>query len=203
MNSKLSTTLRGTFWVAFLPFILAACASGEALNLKSECTYSNGDDAPLWTCNSSVALEYSNLNEVAWATGESRKLNAGRGLQQKAAVLDGRAKLLERIVVRVKSLIEKHAEGNNADLQIKLFVESFSEGTLKGSRSYTRAIDPGDGHMYVIVGIENDLFKKNIEENEEYQDMLKKIELDKAAGGKVAVEAIKEDLSDISKVVLQ
>ena len=203
MNNKLSMNFLRKFGVALLPFALIACASGGALELTSECAYSNGDDAPLWTCNSSVALEYRNLNDVAWATGESRKLNAGRGLQQKAAVLDGRAKLLERIVVRVKSLIEKHAEGNNADLQIKQFVESFSEGTLKGSRSYTRAIDPGDGHMYVIVGIQNDLFKKNIEENEEYQDMLKKIELDKAAGGKVAVEAIKEDLSDISKVVLQ
>ncbi len=181
---------------------LSSCASND-LSLLAACTYSNGKVAPVWTCNSSAALDYDNLKNVAWATGEAKALPAGRSLQQKVAVLDGRAKLMERIQVRVKSLLQKQVEGSRADNDIKLFVESFSEGTLKGSRTYTRAIDSGDGHMYVIVGIGDGQFKKNIEANDRYQALLDKIKQDKAAGGAKAAKAIEADLADISSVVLR
>lgn len=195
MNRKLLASL--------FVFSLAACATGDRLNLQEECTYANGDDAPIWTCNSSVALDYKNLRNVAWATGEAKKIKAGRSLQTKAAVLDGRAKLLERIVVRVKSVLTQHAKSSEAEAEIESFVESFAEGTLKGSQRYTRAIDPSDGYMYVIVGINNAQFKQNIEDNENYQRLLQKIESDREAGGKPAANAIKKELANISSIVLQ
>lgn len=189
-KSNILVTLLAVF------FVSACSTTNKDINLIIECKFSNGDDAPVWICNEGVAINVSALKGVVWATGESVKLKAGRSLQKKAAVLDGRRKLLESISTRVESLIKQKAQGSSEETSIESFVQSFAEGLLAGSRPYSSVIDIGDGHMYVIVGIEDKKFKENISENRKYQALRDKI---LASDGKEVAERIDSGLSHISE----
>ena len=176
---------------------MAACSTtDDEMSLITACQFSDGAKAPPWICNEDVVLDIAQLKNVTWATGQAKKVRAGRSLQKKAAILDGRSKLLEQISVRVESLLQQQAQGSNAEDAIEQFVQSFSEGILAGSRNYSTAIDQSNGELYVIVGITDDQFKKNVEGNKQYQELREAI---LSGGGKATAQRIDKGLDRISQ----
>ena len=182
--------------IALASALIACSTTDEEISLITPCEFSDGAKAPPWVCNEDAVLELAQLKDITWATGQAKKMRAGKSLQKKAAILDGRSKLLEQISVRVESLLQQQAQGSNTEDAIEQFVQSFSEGILVGSRNYSTATDRGNGELYVIVGITDAQFKKNVEGNKQYQELREAI---LAGGGKATARRIDKGLDRISQ----
>ncbi len=183
--------------IAVLSLFVAACSTTDEINLLSECTFSDGSKAPAWICNFDETLNITQLSDVTWAVGRAKKLAAGPSLQKNVAVQSGRSQLLGQISVRVENLLQQQIQGASSQSAIEQMIQSFSEGILTGSRPYSRAIDPESKEMFVIVGIKDDDFKKNIDGNQQYQELKEAI----LAGGGDAAAArrIDDGLARISE----
>ena len=99
--------------------------------------------------------------------------------------------------MRVENLLQQQVQGTNAQNAIEQFTQSFSEGILAGSRPYSRAVDPESREMFVLVGITDEDFKKNVQANQQYQELKEAILA--GGGGQEAARRIDQGLERISE----
>ena len=190
--------VKSTIAAAALAFVAAACATtDEESSLLTECEFSDGSKAPAWTCNFDETLNIAALSKVTWAVGRAKKMPAGPALQKNVATLGGQSQLLNQIAVRVENLLQQQVQGTNAQNAIEQFTQSFSEGILAGSRPYSRVIDPESKEMFVLVGITDEDFKKNVQANKQYQELKEAILA--GGGSQEAARRIDQGLERISE----
>ncbi len=184
--------------VVALSFFAAACSTtGDQISLITECKFTDSSKAPPWTCNFDETLDIPQLKNITWAVGRAKKAAAGEAFQKRIATLNGRGQLLNQISVRVENLIQQQVQGSNAQDAAEQFIQSFSEGILAGSRPYSTATDPQSRELYLIVGIKDADFKKNIEGNKQYQELKEAILA--GDGGEATAHRIDAGLARISE----
>ncbi|MFT6906603.1 MAG: hypothetical protein ACJAS1_003271 [Oleiphilaceae bacterium] len=124
------------------------------------CTFQNTkEEAPMWTCTG----EFEGL--VA-GRGSFKQVNASENLSFQIAQQRARADLARKLLVELKTSLSDYesAAGDAFDARVDTHVQGINKSELQmpleGSRVYASVTSP-DGTLYVLVGLDEDLAKKN------------------------------------------
>ena len=148
-----------------LATILVGCAGNSNPEIKDDADFrckQDGQLAPKWTCN--PYLEGSIV-----ALGVAPK-NAGNdlGMQRAEAIAEGRDALANQISVKVSTLFKSYkattgsGSASTFDKATSKVSKQLASQTLTGSRG-VEAWKSNAGTLYILVGLNNDPVKKQME----------------------------------------
>lgn len=155
------------FIAAMATLVLGACSSTDkASQLHNECIFPNSDGqlAPGWICDEPTGTTYRQ------AYGYSRQLAAGHGMMRSVAETEARAALARQFLTEVTSELKRYSgdyfssetEVAQSHDQIELYMENFTSMEMMNAL-VIRSQPAPDGGLYVLVGISEEDYAKNLQ----------------------------------------
>lgn len=119
--------------------------------------------APTWVCGQEVA----GYKVSSW--GVAKKSALGPSYMQDVAATEARQQLSQRFATDIKSALSvaqqqrEHNGLNESAAEINRVIQTVSAMDLMGSQIVESRVSPA-GNMYVLVGLNEDAYKRNFEE---------------------------------------